>query len=100
MPTPKTDRRVTPHPPAGLWFVYMVRCRDGSLYTGVTTDLARRCRQHNAGTASRYTRTRRPVRLVYQEVRPDRSAALKRERAIKAVTRREKLAMIRRSKNA
>ena len=76
------------------WFVYMLRCADGSLYTGITKDVTRRCQQHNAGTASRYTRSRRPVKLVYQEAHPSQSSALKREAAIKAMTRREKLAMI------
>jgi putative endonuclease len=82
-------------PSARTWYVYMLRCADGSLYTGVTTDLPRRTRQHNAGTASRYTRSRRPVKLVYQERKRGRSAALKREAAIKKLTRRQKLAMIR-----
>ena len=49
---------------AGGWFVYILRCRDGTFYTGITKDVVRRCRQHNEGTASRYTRSRRPVRLV------------------------------------
>ena len=77
------------------WVVYIVRCADGSLYTGITTGVKRRCQQHNAGTASRYTRSRGPVKLVYQEVQPDQSSALKREAAIKAMTRRGKLAMVR-----
>ena len=77
------------------WFVYLLRCADGSLYTGITKDVKRRSQQHNAGTASRYTRTRLPVRMVYQEAQPSRSAALKREAAIKAMTRAEKLTLIR-----
>lgn len=76
------------------WWVYILRCRDGSLYTGITTDLARRVKQHNAGTAARYTRVRRPVTLVYQESQPNRSEASKREAAIKRLTRTEKLAML------
>jgi predicted GIY-YIG superfamily endonuclease len=84
------------NPPAGdLWFVYILRCADGTLYTGVTRDLARRCRQHQAGTASRYTRSRRPIKLLWQEVQPSQSAALKREAAIKALSRPEKLSLIR-----
>ena len=75
------------------WFVYMVRCADGSLYTGIARDVARRFQQHNNGTASRYTRSRLPVELVYQEAHPDQSSALKREAAIKAMDRREKLKM-------
>ena len=87
-------------PTGNPWFVYILRCADGSLYTGITKDVKRRCQQHNAGTASRYTRSRRPVRLVYQETCPSQSSALKREAAIKAMTRREKLAMIRLRKKA
>lgn len=83
-----------------LWFVYIVRCLDSTLYTGITKDVTRRCKQHNSGTASKYTRSRRPVRLIYQEVHPGQSAALKRELAIKAMTRREKLALIRLGKKA
>ena len=77
------------------WFVYVLRCADGSLYTGITKDVKRRCQQHNAGTASRYTRSRLPVKLAYQEAHPNQSAALKREAALKAMPRKEKLAMIR-----
>jgi predicted GIY-YIG superfamily endonuclease len=95
---PKKDCKTKFKPPGEKWFVYMVRCADGSLYTGITKDVKRRCRQHNAGTASRYTRSRRPVKLVYQEVRPGQSSALKREAAIKALNRRGKLAMIQKRK--
>src|ERR1700686_5456354 len=91
----KKDCKPRARPPGGKWFVYIVRCADGSLYTGITKDVKRRCQQHNAGTTSRYTRSRRPVRLVYQEPHPSQSSALKREAAIKGMTRREKLAMIR-----
>ena len=76
------------------WVVYVLRCADGSLYTGITNHLARRLAAHGAGTASRYTRARRPVRLVYQERRRTRSAALKREAAIKRLPRAAKLAML------
>lgn len=65
------------------WVVYLVRCRDGSLYTGITNDLARRVAAHNAGTGARYTRARRPVELAYQEPARSKSAALRREYAIK-----------------
>lgn len=87
-------------PPGDPWFVYVLRCGDGSLYTGITTDVTRRCQQHNAGTASRYSRSRRPVRVVWQEAQPSQSSALKREAAIKSMTRSEKLAMIRPRKKA
>jgi len=66
------------------WFVYMVRCRDNSLYTGITTDLAKRLAQHNSDQeGARYTRGRRPVRLAYSEQAPSRSAATKREGQLK-----------------
>ena len=81
------------------WFVYLLRCADGSLYTGITTDLVRRHQQHNAGTASRYTRSRLPVEVVYRETRRSQSSALKREAAIKSLSRRQKLAMIQKRTN-
>ncbi len=77
-----------------VWLLYIVECRDGSLYTGVTNDLDRRLKQHNDGEASRYTRSRRPVVLRYQEPCADRSAALIRELAVKLLSRSEKAALI------
>lgn len=77
------------------WFVYLLRCADNSLYTGITNDLTRRFNQHNAGTASRYTRSRLPVVLAYQEPQESQSHALKRESAIKALTRPQKEPLIR-----
>lgn len=74
-------------------FVYMVRCADGSLYTGWTKDLARRVAAHNSGRGARYTRSRRPVALVWAEEQPHRSAALRREAAVKSLTRAAKLAL-------
>ncbi|MCX7401490.1 MAG: GIY-YIG nuclease family protein [Planctomycetales bacterium] len=76
------------------WFVYLLRCADGSLYTGVSNDVGRRIEKHNAGTASRYTRSRLPVVLVYQEEQPGRSQALKRELAIKDLSRQKKEKLI------
>jgi len=72
------------------WLVYLLRCRDGSLYTGITNDLPRRLKTHTAGKASRYTRSRLPVRLAYTEPQPSKSRALKREAAIKKLSRRQK----------
>lgn len=73
------------------WFVYVVRCRDGSLYTGITTDIARRINEHNNGTtAAAYTRSRRPVTLVYNERVKTRSAAARREAEIKNMEKRDK----------
>lgn len=77
------------------WIVYILRCRDGSLYTGSTNDLTRRLAAHRAGRASAYTRSRRPIRLAYRETVRDRSAALRREAAVKRLTRTEKLALVR-----
>ena len=79
-----------PNSSADEWFVYSVRCADDSLYTGIAKNVDRRVGQHNAGTASRYTRSRLPVVLEYQEEQPNRSMALKRELAIKALSRKAK----------
>ncbi len=86
-------KRTTKSPDAD-WFVYILRCADGSFYTGITNDLPRRCKQHSAGTASRYTRSHLPVELVFQEVQANRSLALKREVAIKALSRQKKELLI------
>ncbi|HJW76662.1 MAG: hypothetical protein A2V77_06310 [Anaeromyxobacter sp. RBG_16_69_14] len=76
------------------WCVYVLRCRDGSLYTGITNDLDRRLEQHAAGTGARYTRSRLPVRLVHRERASDLGQALRREAALKRLTRTEKLALV------
>lgn len=81
-----------------MYWVYILRCRDDTLYTGITDDVERRLKAHNSGKGAKYTRGRGPVELVYREEQPDKSAALKRERAIKKLTRREKLALIDASK--
>jgi putative endonuclease len=78
------------------WMVYVLRCHDGSLYTGVTNDLPQRLAAHRAGRGSAYVRSRLPVRVVYREAQPDRSAALRREAAIKRLPRAGKLALVRR----
>ena len=71
-----------------MWHVYIVRCADRTLYTGVARDLAARIEAHNEGRGAKYTRSRRPVKLVYQEPAADRSAALRREHAIKRLDRK------------
>lgn len=77
------------------WFVYLLRCADDSLYTGITIDLERRLVEHNFGqAAARYTRTRRPVTLVYQECLPDRSTASKREGRIRKLNKTDKEKLI------
>jgi putative endonuclease len=76
------------------FYCYIVECADGSYYTGWTTDPARREKQHNAGNGARYTRMRRPVKLVYVEEQLDRTAAMKREVAIKRLSRQKKAQLI------
>jgi predicted GIY-YIG superfamily endonuclease len=75
-------------------WVYILRCRDGSLYTGWTTDLERRLARHRAGKASRYTASRLPVELVLELGMPDRSAARREEARIKQLSRAQKLALL------
>ncbi len=77
-----------------MYRCYLLRCADGTLYAGVTTDIERRLEQHNAGTGARYTAARRPVRLVWQEEHPDRSSAQRREAAIKRWSRRRKEVLV------
>lgn len=80
------------------WTVYILRCGDGTLYTGVTDDMDRRLAAHRAGRGAKYTRGRGPLEPVYQETVPDKSSALRREIAIKRLTRAEKLALIEKQK--
>lgn len=76
------------------WYVYMLRCRDNSLYTGYTDNVPRRAAVHNAGKGAKYTKARLPVTVVYQEECPDKSSALKREYAIKQLTKAQKEALV------
>lgn len=76
------------------WWVYILRCADGTLYTGATNDLDCRLAAHNAGRGAKYTRARRPVALVYREAAADKSAALQREAALKKLARAAKLRLI------
>ncbi|HAM92373.1 MAG TPA: hypothetical protein DCQ00_02575 [Phascolarctobacterium succinatutens] len=75
-------------------FVYMLRCKDGSLYTGWTNDLEHRLAMHSSGRGAKYTRGRGPLELVYSEELPDKEAALRRECAIKKLRREQKLALL------
>ena len=77
-----------------MYYVYLLRCADGTLYTGFTNDLARRLAAHNAGRGAKYTRGRRPVELVYWESFSNKSSALRREYAIKRLPRGQKLTLI------
>jgi len=85
---------------AHRWCLYILRCRDNTFYTGITTDLGRRLQQHNDGTASRYTRSRRPVVRIYQEPCADRSKALKRECAVKKLSRTAKELLVKSGRKA
>ena len=76
------------------WFVYVLECRDGSLYTGITNRLEARVDAHNRGKGARYTRSRRPVKLRHHERARDKSAALKREAALKKWSRQQKLSWL------
>lgn len=78
------------------WYVYMVRCSDDSLYTGIARDVNRRVNEHNSSDllAAKYTRGRRPVKLVYEEILENRAKATRREQEIKLLSRKEKLALI------
>lgn len=78
------------------WYLYMLRCGDGSLYTGITTDVEKRFEAHSAGKGAKYTRGRGPLEIVYREVCGDHSTALKRELELKKLSRPEKEKLIRR----
>lgn len=77
------------------WYVYMLRCGDGTLYTGITDDVQKRLAAHRAGRGAKYTRGRGPLELVYTEQQPDKPSALRREYQIKRQTRQEKLELCR-----
>ena len=76
------------------WYVYMLRCGDGSLYTGITDDVEKRLAAHRTGKGAKYTRGRGPLELVYSQEQPDKSAALRREREIKKMPRQRKLELL------
>ena len=75
------------------WQTYIIKCNDGSLYTGITTDLEKRIAAHNAGKGAKYTASRRPIQLLYREEAANRSEASKRENTIKKLNRNDKLAL-------
>ena len=77
-----------------MWYLYILRCKDNSLYTGITTDVEKRLEAHRSGKGAKYTRGRGPLELVYREECGDHSEALKRELEVKALTREEKLKLI------
>ena len=75
------------------WYVYILRCGDGSLYTGITDDVQRRLEMHRSGKGAKYTRGRGPLKLRHREELPDKGAALKREYAIKQLSKTEKVTL-------
>lgn len=83
-----------------MYYVYLLKCGDGSLYTGVTTDVARRFAEHKEGKGGHYTRARKAVKILYSEKAKDRGAALRREAQIKRFPREKKLALTRRAPRA
>ena len=93
--TPEDSLRISPRQPASnKFFCYILECSDGTFYTGWSTDPERRARQHNSGTGARYTRSRRPVRLVYVEEQPDKVSAMRREQSIKNMDRERKMKLV------
>jgi putative endonuclease len=73
-----------------MWYVYCLRFKDNSIYTGITNDLKQRVERHNQGKGCKYTAYKRPVKLIYQEKHPDKSSALKRESYLKGLTKTKK----------
>ena len=90
----KKKKRGKPVPKDEPWFLYILQCKDGTLYTGITKDIDRRCKMHNDGKGASYTRTRRPVVLLYRENCVSRTQALVRECQIKSYPREKKLALV------
>lgn len=77
-----------------IWYLYILRCKDNTLYTGITTNVEKRLQQHRSGKGAKYTRGRAPLELVYQQVCKDHTEALKREAFVKKLTRKDKEALI------
>ncbi len=82
-----------------IYYVYLLQCRDNTLYCGYTNDIEKRLHTHSSGNGAKYTRSRLPVRLVYSESFSEKSDALKREAAIKKLSRKQKLALIKNDTN-
>ena len=81
-------------------YTYMVKCRDGTIYTGWTTMLERRISEHNSGKGAKYTRSRRPVELIYYEENPSKQQAMRREYEIKKMTRKQKIELVKKNKKS
>ncbi len=82
-----------------MYFLYIIECKDKTLYTGITTDVSRRFKEHSLGKGGNYTRSRGVRKLLYTEKHPDRSEASKREHEVKSLTRKEKLVLLRTGKS-
>lgn len=85
---------------AGGNYTYMVRCKDGTIYTGWTTMLERRISEHNSGKGAKYTKSRRPVELIYYEENPSKQQAMRRECEIKKMTRKQKMELVKKNKKS
>ena len=85
---------VSEHRKSNRWFVYIVECRNKTLYTGITNNIERRIKEHNLGKGGHYTKAHIPVELLWKEIHPNRSSALQRESQIKGLTKRKKEALI------
>jgi len=83
-----------------MYFVYILKCGDGTYYTGITTDIARRFEEHKNGVGGRYTRSRGAARIVYKEKHKDRSSASKREAQIKKLSRKGKIVLLKKGRGA
>lgn len=94
------DKRRRKRSPADSWVLYILKCKDGTFYTGIAKDLEKRLKTHNDGKGAKYTRTRLPVSLLYQEPCQSRAQALVRECAVKALPRIKKEALVYRRKTA
>jgi putative endonuclease len=79
-----------------MWYVYFLRCSDNSIYTGITNNLKQRLSRHSQGKGCKYTASRQPVKIIYKEKQPDKSAALKRELGLKKLSKKQKEEIIRR----
>ena len=86
----RKEKKISKHQRKRVWSVYILRCSDGTLYTGVTNNMKRRLHAHNSGQGARYTRPRRPVKMVYQKNSMTRAQALTREYAIKSLSKKSK----------
>ena len=91
----ESNQLVSEHRESNQWFVYIIECRNKTLYTGITNNIERRIKEHNLGKGGHYTKIHIPVELLWKEIHPSRSSALQREFQIKRWTKKKKKALIR-----